>query len=38
VVVAHPRALATALGAATARTRYTRLAEMVSPDVSREPD
>jgi exodeoxyribonuclease V alpha subunit len=35
VVVAHPRALATALRAATARTRYTRLAEIVSPAASR---
>jgi exodeoxyribonuclease V alpha subunit len=30
VLVSHPRALATALRAATGRTRYTRLAELVA--------
>jgi exodeoxyribonuclease V alpha subunit len=30
LVVCHPRALQTALRAATGRTRHTRLAEMVS--------
>ncbi|MCW2991264.1 MAG: ATP-dependent RecD-like helicase [Solirubrobacterales bacterium] len=35
LVVCHPRALQTALRAATGRTRYTRLAEMVASDPPR---